>query len=148
MGRQTRPILAAVLALAVAGLGHAYLRRWARAAGWFALIIGSGIALVGLFADPATEVQDLPPRVIYPLVGLFALSAIDAYRIASRQNAEVDAAAEDGDEAERCPNCGKELDAGVDFCPWCAHELSSPPDEEESEDAEASDETAETGRVR
>ncbi|MFC6795806.1 zinc ribbon domain-containing protein [Halobaculum halobium] len=27
------------------------------------------------------------------------------------------------DEAPACPNCGKELDADLDFCPWCTTRL-------------------------
>jgi hypothetical protein len=139
MGRRTRPIIAAVLALAIAGLGHAYLRRWGRAVAWFAVIVGSGLTLVGLFADPSTGVADLPANVVYPIVTLFFISAIDAYRIASRQS--VTPETEDTTaETPTCPNCGKELEAGVDFCPWCAFELSTAPGG--SEESESGDEGA------
>jgi hypothetical protein len=30
---------------------------------------------------------------------------------------------DDSDTAARCPNCGRELDETLSFCPWCAHEL-------------------------
>jgi len=78
-----RPLTAAVLALLIAGLGHAYLRRWGRAALWFATILGGGLALSALYAEPgATGPLDLPARVIVPTVTLFAASAVDAFLIA------------------------------------------------------------------
>jgi len=81
-----RPLTAAVLALLVAGLGHAYLRRWGRAALWFATILGGGLALSALYAEPgATGPLDLPARVIVPTVTLFAASAVDAFLIARRE---------------------------------------------------------------
>ncbi|MFB6130998.1 MAG: zinc ribbon domain-containing protein [Salinigranum sp.] len=119
MGRRTRPWLAAVLALAIAGLGHVYLRRWGRAIAWFVTIVGSGVALVYLFATPETPVGDLPPDVLVPIAGLFLLSAVDAYRIG-----RSGPSARGGSDGPTCPNCGGELDEGIDFCPWCAEPLS------------------------
>jgi uncharacterized paraquat-inducible protein A len=113
-----------VLALAVAGLGHAYLRRWRRAAGWFGAILLTGIGLASFFAPPsATSVTEFPPEVILPVLALFALSAVDAYRLARRGVRTVASRQTDDGEATRCPNCGKETDPEMAFCQWCAEPL-------------------------
>ncbi|MFC7136448.1 zinc ribbon domain-containing protein [Halobaculum litoreum] len=137
-----RPWLAGLLALAVTGLGHVYLRRWARALGWFAATFAAVLVLVppevveaintgGPVGDPLSA---LPP------VFVVLASAVDAYLLARRHNdalererhavgaaAGGDDVARSGDaadgEAPSCPNCGKELDADLDFCPWCTTEL-------------------------
>jgi len=131
VGKRVRPAVAALLALAIAGLGHVYLRSWGRAAGWFTIILGSGLALVGAFGDPTASVSELPALVVYPLVGLFVLSAVDAYVLARRSrdtspgaaggapNPEGDAEAADG----TCPHCGREVDESLDFCHWCTEPL-------------------------
>ena len=128
MGGRRRPAVAAVLALAVAGLGHVYLRRWARAAGWFLAIVTTAVVLMSAFADPNTSVGELPLTVVVPLVGLFVLSAVDAYLLAARTHAATpDPDAGGGtDEGERvqCPNCGREVDPELDFCHWCTQPLS------------------------
>ncbi|MFB6281734.1 MAG: zinc ribbon domain-containing protein [Haloferacaceae archaeon] len=138
MGRH-RPWLAAVLALLVVGLGHVYLRRWRRAALWFAVILGSGVALSSTFADPSAAAgpTDLPLVVVVPILGLYGVSAADAYRIAretARQSAVVDEGGGAGAgppptgdppeaEAPACPHCGKEVDPDLDFCTWCTEPL-------------------------
>lgn len=137
-----RPWLAGLLALVVTGLGHAYLRRWLRGFGWFA----ATFAAVLLFVPPevvealntgapiGNPVEALPPVLIV------VASAVDAYMLARRTHAgpahagstedgsEAGPAAVGGrhaaaDSAPTCPNCGKELDADLDFCPWCTVEL-------------------------
>ena len=143
MGKRVRPAVAALLALAIAGLGHVYLRSWGRAAGWFAIILGSGLALVGAFGDPTASVSELPPVVVYPLVGLFVLSAVDAYVLARRSrdatargtpgegpSPEGDAGAAEG----TCPHCGRDIDESLDFCHWCTEPLDD--DREEGGDGE------------
>ena len=129
MGGRRRPAVAAVLALAVAGLGHAYLRRWGRAAAWFLTIVATGMVLIGAFAGPDANVWELPLSVLLPLVGLFVLSAIDAYRLAARAPAASGRGDAGGvtaeDERSQCPNCGREVDSELDFCHWCTRRLSS-----------------------
>jgi len=136
VGKRVRPVVAALLALAIAGLGHVYLRSWGRAAGWFAMILGGGLALAGAFAEPGVAVSELPPVVVYPLVGLFILSAVDAYLIARRSRAAA-AGTHAGDVAvpgfdrgagePTCPHCGHEIDPTLDFCHWCTEPLDRDP---------------------
>lgn len=140
-----RPWLAALLALALTGLGHAYLRRWLRGLGWLA----ATYAVVLLFVPPET-VETFgaggtlgDPTAILPPFLVIVASAVDAYLLArrTRQRTPAGAAAggagagsagtgrpvEGGDgEALACPECGKELDAELDFCPWCTAELDRP----------------------
>ena len=135
MGRRTRPAVAAVLALAVAGLGHVYLRRWGRAAAWFLAILTTAMVLVGAFAEPNSNIREWPPAVVVPLAGLFVLSAVDAYLLAARAPAsgreDEDGGAGEGEggvvaegDRPRCPDCGREVDPELDFCQWCTRRLS------------------------
>ncbi|SDZ88876.1 hypothetical protein SAMN04488065_1024 [Haloplanus vescus] len=96
----------------IAGVGHAYLRRWKRAVAWFSLVLGAGLVLVTSFANPATAtVSTLPLRVTVPVGVLLALNTVDAHRVARGM---------DTPEGESCPSCGRTLDSELEFCPWCA----------------------------
>ena len=120
MARGPRPVVAAVLALVAAGLGHVYLRRWGRAIAWFLTVVATGFVLLTLFADPSAGVDDWPLVVVLPVVGLFVLSAIDAYRLAVElrdRNRRAEAEVEGG--GATCPNCGRDIDPELDFCHWC-----------------------------
>jgi hypothetical protein len=144
-----RPWLAALLALVVSGLGHAYLRRWARAFGWYVAVTAAVFVFVPESAVSGALAGD-PPAVedIAPAAAVVGASVIDAYVVALRSNRaherERDAAratasetspgegtgeepgptpAADGDGTVRCPECGKETDPTVDFCQWCAEPL-------------------------
>lgn len=163
-----RPWLAVLLALAVTGLGHAYLRRWLRGFAWFAATFAAVLLLVptdviealNTGAPIANPIEALPPVIVV------LASAVDAYLLARATRddpgAAVRPAAADADargrgtggasnadsqsdatrhgvpersagaagagastdeEAPACPNCGKELDADLDFCPWCTTRL-------------------------
>jgi len=161
-----RPWLAAVLALVVSGLGHAYLRRWARALGWYLVITATVVLLVPDGAVDQIFAGNLPPLdEIAPVLLVVAASVIDAYVVAIRNNREYDRAladerpegnerqAEDNWQAEgkrhaasvgnageaaaiddgpsasaaadtvACPDCGRDADAELDFCQWCATPL-------------------------
>ncbi|UIP00798.1 zinc ribbon domain-containing protein [Halobaculum sp. CBA1158] len=133
-----RPWLAGVLALAVTGLGHAYLRRWLRGFGWLAVTYAAALLLVPPEAIEALAAGDPsadPTQVLPPLIVIVA-SAVDAYVLARRTRsnavhvsaAEFEEAAAGGEAAEQpaCPSCGRELDADLDFCPWCSTELDRP----------------------
>ena len=138
MRGRRRPAVAAVLALAVAGLGHAYLRRWGRAAAWFLTIVTTAVVLIGVFADPNASIEELPLTVMVPLIGLFILSAVDAYLLAARASAPAASGREraqeaaDEDERTQCPNCGHEVDPELDFCHWCTQRLSFDADPDET----------------
>ncbi|GAA0555454.1 zinc ribbon domain-containing protein [Halorubrum ejinorense] len=139
-----RPWLAALLALVVSGLGHAYLRRWARAFGWYVAVTAAVFLFVPESAIDGVLAGDPPPvRDVAPAAAVVAASVIDAYVVAHRNNREYErerdasrtsagATAADGttDDADapsaetvRCPECGRESDATVDFCQWCAEPL-------------------------
>ncbi|SFR36646.1 DUF7575 domain-containing protein [Halorubrum sodomense] len=105
MRNQLRPVLAALLALVLPGLGHLSLRRWGRALLWHLTIVGGGVALFALYdvepvnplTDPAAVSAAVPTDVAVPIALLSALSALDAYLVgradaAARERA--DAAAE------------------------------------------------------
>lgn len=104
--------------LGIAGAGHVYLREWRRAIAWFTFVIGVGLVLLSMFADPAAaSLGTLPAEVTVPIITLLFLSALDAYRVAffrGRQSAE---------DAPVCPACGGNLDYQLTFCPWCATEI-------------------------
>ncbi len=86
MNDRYHPWLAAVLALVVAGLGHAYLRKWGRAALWFGMILGGGVVLTMLYGESGGQApMNLPRRVVYPVVILFGLSAVDAFLLGRGQ---------------------------------------------------------------
>lgn len=86
-----RPWLAVLLALVVSGLGHAYLRRWARAFGWYVAVTAT---LVLVVPDAAVDrlVAGGPPPIadIAPAVLVVAASVIDAYVLAVRNNREYE----------------------------------------------------------
>ena len=144
-----RPWLAALLALVVSGLGHAYLRRWARALGWYVAVVAAVFVFVPDATVTAVFAGDLPPaRDVAPAAAVVAASVIDAYVVALRNNREYErereptratdspdaAAGPDATPAEppsgeersasaetiRCPECGRETDPTFDFCQWCA----------------------------
>ncbi|WP_128904158.1 zinc ribbon domain-containing protein [Halorubrum amylolyticum] len=107
MRDQFRPLLAALLAMALPGLGHLTLRRWGRALLWHLTIVGGGVALFALYDVPVgstgsvTEAAEtaaaLPTDVTLPIAVLYGLSAVDAYLVGRADIAErrrADATAE------------------------------------------------------
>jgi len=119
-----RPVVAALLAVAVTGLGHVYLRRWRRALGWVTV----GYAAMVLFV-PETAVTALTsgdtvdPLALAPVAFVGLLSAVDAYRIAlftGRSSTE----ATDTDGRVDCPACGKSVEPELGFCHWCTTEFT------------------------
>lgn len=178
--RRKRPWLAVLLALVISGLGHAYLRRWGRALGWYL-----AITLTLVFIVPDATVDQLiagtrPPIAdVVPALIVVVFSVVDVYVLAVRNNREYerrraaereraaeaasggrgpDSASEASDSGEvlsdasgstadgsagggsaadgstaavregavpalDCPNCGREVDAELDFCHWCTEEL-------------------------
>ena len=107
MRDQLRPLLAALLAMVLPGLGHLTLRRWGRALLWHLTIVGGGVALFALYdvpvgstvslADAAETAAALPTDVALPIAVLYVLSALDAYLVGRADVAErrrADATAE------------------------------------------------------
>jgi hypothetical protein len=85
--RRRRPWLAAVLALLVSGLGHAYLRRWARAFGWYVVVTATLVFLVPDAAVDQVVAGDRPPLAeIAPALVAVGASVVDAYVLAVRNN--------------------------------------------------------------
>jgi hypothetical protein len=142
-----RPWLAALLAFVYPGLGHVYLRLWGRALLWFVFVVASTMLLIPADTFPSTlsltamqeALQTIPLAVTLTVLGLTVLNVVDAYLMARRlgrgevgggipgfggdsePTAGVTATTEDGEQT--CPNCGREVDADLDFCHWCTTEL-------------------------
>ncbi|MFB6298499.1 MAG: zinc ribbon domain-containing protein [Salinirussus sp.] len=146
-----RPWIAAVLALIYPGLGHVYLRLWGRALLWFVFVIASTTVLIPANTFPETvsftalieAARAIPFFVSLTILVLTALNIVDAYVMARRmaEGATTGTAGlgttapmagsagtgADGERGERtCPNCGKAVDADLDFCHWCTTELEAP----------------------
>ena len=144
-----RPWLAALLALVISGLGHAYLRRWARALGWYVAVTATVFVFVPESAISGALTGDPPPlREIAPAAAVVVASVIDAYVLAVRTNRAADrnrdgagttdspepatgpretgtSVSDDDKRPESaatvsCPECGRSTDPSYDFCQWCA----------------------------
>jgi hypothetical protein len=174
-----RPWIAAALALAIVGLGHAYLRRWGRGLLWLLTVVASSFVLHSVNdvepVNPITNPEGVPIVVLGPITVLILLSALDAFvigrrdrRRAGRRESIVNVggagtASSDGGEGSprteetdgtegdrkaglsagirgrdhqdvegatlKCPHCGKETDAELDFCHWCTEPLPGPDEE-------------------
>jgi hypothetical protein len=106
-------------------------------------VIGVGLALIWTFTDPQAVASggvmessaDLPAVVYVPMFTLLLVSVLDAYRIArlgtDTTGRGSGAADEDG---PVCPNCGKSVDPGLDFCHWCTERLDAPGDRDAGAD--------------
>ena len=153
---QKRPWLAALLGALATGFGHLYLRRWRRAAGWFVTLFAVSYFLVDPAAiDALAAGEPIDPLSVAPTLIVGGVSVVDAYVLARAQNAlartgeatdsgtgdaagATGAAAEkaanpSGETTESCPNCGKEVDPGLDFCHWCTADLSGTEGDDGSE---------------
>ena len=131
-----RPWLAGALALAITGAGHAYLRRWARALGWLLLAFGVTVTFVPDSAVLAFAEEGVVSTALAPTFVVVLASVVDAYALARRlcDPAGAPATADDpaavaGDrrrvkEGDDCPECGREIDPELDFCPWCSARLT------------------------
>jgi peptidoglycan/LPS O-acetylase OafA/YrhL len=105
----------------IAGLGHAYLREWARAFAWFTFVLGVGLLSIAAFTDPTTvTAATLPLRVTVPLGAVLLVQALDAYYVARRPSTGTRAPAGADGDTVACPSCGRDLDPELSFCPWCA----------------------------
>jgi hypothetical protein len=142
---RNKPLLAALLGIAVTGLGHLYLRRWLRALGWMGATVAASALLI-----PDTTRSAISPGtlnnslMIFPVILISAVSALDAYLIARAKqlaarnkwigtNEDITTQAfgteKDGTTAT-CPGCGKSVDPDLSFCHWCTTEFESVDDTE------------------
>ncbi|WP_440988997.1 DUF6677 family protein [Haloarchaeobius baliensis] len=121
MGR-IRRLVAVLLSLLFPGLGHVYVSRYRRGLGFAVTAVGvvlllgpplptSGPVLESALA--AWESASFEANVALSAVEFAAM--LDVYLL-ERSTDDVDTGAS-------CPNCGRELDESLSFCPWCAHEL-------------------------
>lgn len=127
-----RAAIAGLFAIIYPGLGHVYLSEWIRAAAWFGGAIMLAVFLVPPSFVEAVETsglsglyaasQNLPLRTVIPLFLLRVLNVVDAVWIGLRQGQDRSVRPEDA--PPMCPECGKELDEELAFCPWCTTRLS------------------------
>jgi hypothetical protein len=124
--------------IGIAGAGHVYLKKWRRAVAWFTFVLGVELVLLSVFANPAafaepgstavtlSAVQSiasgLPPTVTGPVLVLFVLSILDAYRLGLEGGM-------DESTGPSCPYCGHEVDPELTFCPWCTERFEEAPAE-------------------
>ncbi|MGB9986475.1 DUF7575 domain-containing protein [Salarchaeum japonicum] len=154
MALNRRGILAAALSFVYPGLGQLYRRAWLRALAWVTLAIAIAYFLTPPELLTAFEEQGLavfetatiPMELTIALLVIRVLSATDAYFVTVAQAANREAAAANAvptpgdtnaesasaspspspeEAAATCPNCGRELDDDLDFCPWCTYEFES-----------------------
>lgn len=119
-----RPWLAALLSVLATGLGHLYLRRWRRAAGWLLLVYGVSV----LFVDPAAvdalvNGSSVDVDALAPVLLVGGASVVDAYFVARAQNALARTSTATAEGEHACPSCGNELDPALEFCHWCSTRL-------------------------
>ncbi|MCD2202011.1 zinc ribbon domain-containing protein [Halobacterium sp. KA-6] len=146
-----RGVIAAVLGFVYPGLGHVYLRRWVRAVSWFVLALVTAALVVPESAYQAFQTdgfaglveasESFGLEVTLSLLVIRVLNVVDAYLVAVRDTAnEVaervptpgGADADAAGEPVECPECGKELDSDLDFCPWCTTRFDTATDDAES----------------
>ncbi len=119
MRERLRPLLAALLAVTIPGLGHVLLRRWGRALVWHGTIVGGTIALYLLYdvepvdplAGPSAVAAAVPVEVTVAVTFLIGLSAVDAYLL-GREDAARAARTEAAATMARTP--GPETDGAAD----------------------------------
>ena len=134
---RNNPLIAAILGIAVIGLGHLYLKRWLRALAW----VGVTVVVSALFI-PESTIEAVAsgtladPLTMLPSVLIGVLSVIDVYLIAKlkrNRSAEPqttdDAIVDETAASAACPACGKDVDPDLEFCHWCTTELKSNDDE-------------------
>ena len=122
-----------MLGLVYPGLGHVYLREWARALLWFGLIILTGSLMIPDGVYPTTLTVDslmqmsraMPLRAVIALSAVTGMNMVDAYILASRTNETSQRAAT----GTQCPSCGRDVDPDLEFCHWCTTKLNGEPEE-------------------
>lgn len=121
MGR-FRLLVAVVLSFLFPGLGHVYVRRLLRGVGFAATAVGVVLLLGPPLPTSGPPVESaLDALEAASFEANVALSAVEFAAMLDVYLLERSGTDEAG--ADSCPNCGRELDDGLSFCPWCAHEL-------------------------
>ncbi|QCS43747.1 zinc ribbon domain-containing protein [Natrinema versiforme] len=140
-----RALLAAGLSVIMPGAGHVLIRDWLRAAAFAALFVSASALFLPIdqltAAGPVTSVDDITAyadimaaetsaitQFLLSFIALFA--AIDAtFRALGHSSVGADTA-----EGPTCPECGKEIDADLEFCHWCTTRLEPVDPEAETND--------------
>ncbi|MGQ3411737.1 DUF7575 domain-containing protein [Natrinema sp. LN54] len=140
-----RALLAAGLSVIMPGAGHVLIRDWLRAAAFAGLFVSASALFLPIdqltAAGPVTSVDDITAyadimaaetdaiaQFLLSFIALFA--AIDAtFRALGHPAVGADAA-----EGPTCPECGKEIDADLEFCHWCTTRLEPVDPEAETND--------------
>lgn len=126
VSRPRNPLIAGLLSFLQPGLGHLYLRAWVRALLWFGLWAAtvflvvptsSGANIVDVLVQTVVAVADQPLEVTLALASVTVFSTLDAYWLCSRQNPYRNP------DEPRCPHCGNEVDADLEFCHWCTRPI-------------------------
>lgn len=126
MSRPRSPLLAGLLSFLQPGLGHLYLRAWLRALLWFGLWVATvlfvvpttgGANVLDALVRTVTSIADRSLEVTLALASVTVFSTLDAYWLASRRNYYADP------DEPRCPHCGNEVDADLEFCHWCTRPI-------------------------
>ncbi|MWG33063.1 DUF7575 domain-containing protein [Halomarina oriensis] len=117
-----RPWLAAALSPAVTGLGHLYLRRWVRAALWFAVVAATTVVVPQTAVDAAAAGERVDVVALAPLLLATATCALDASVVAARDTRR---ARDPSVDTDRCPHCGGELRTDLEFCHWCSTDVDA-----------------------
>ncbi|ELY71418.1 zinc ribbon domain-containing protein [Natrinema versiforme] len=140
-----RALLAAGLSVIMPGAGHVLIRDWLRAAAFAGLFVSASALFLPIdqltAAGPVTSVDDITvyadimaaetdaiAQFLLSFIALFA--AIDStFRALGHSSVGADAT-----EGPTCPECGKEIDADLEFCHWCTTRLEPVDPEAETND--------------
>ncbi|ERG96219.1 zinc ribbon domain-containing protein [Haloquadratum walsbyi] len=131
--RPRRPWVVFLLSMLATGLGHVYLRRWVRGIGWFAATIAVSALLIPPEAIQTIWSANSDISTFAPAIGVALASVADAYVLARNDQRTWDDPSTTGsvtssdvaDGPPSCPNCSRDLDTDIDFCPWCTTKISS-----------------------
>lgn len=127
---ERRPLVAAVLAVPLPGLGHAYAKAWIRALLWVALFGTSlwflspdGVLGGSLSLETLEGVYSDNPDLLLFVAAVWVMNVVDAYLTTSRLNRRAQ-------QEQTCPHCGKKVDGDLEFCHWCTTPLDGPDSDE------------------
>lgn len=128
LATRKQPWLAALLSVAVVGLGHIYLRRWKRAVGWLVVLFASTAFFVDPTALHALATGGSVDLIGFaPVIGVGSLNVVDAYLLAHVQNTLYGTFGT-RENVTHCPSCGRVVDPDLDFCHWCSTTLEQDAD--------------------